>query len=87
MKAPIAIKSLLAALLISTAQAAPEALTLRHTLAVTPEIKKAFETSDAIEIRSMTGTAAKFQTGGTYRVVGTCRQHTLKNLLVQHAVG
>jgi hypothetical protein len=54
-------------------------LTLQHTLTVTPEIKKAFHSGDAIKIRSVTGTAPKFQTGGTYRVVGTCRQQTLKN--------
>jgi hypothetical protein len=60
-------------------QAAPDSPTLRHTLTVTPEIKKAFDSGDAIEIRSVTGTAPKFQTGGSYRVVGTCRQQTLKN--------
>jgi hypothetical protein len=50
-----------------------------HTLSVTPEIKKAFHGADAIKIGSVTGTAPKFQTGGTYRVVGTCLQETLKN--------
>jgi hypothetical protein len=53
--------------------------TTQNTLTVTPEIKKAFHSGDAIKIRSVTGTAPKFQTGGTYRVVGTCRQQTLKN--------
>src|SRR5258707_15884164 len=53
--------------------------TSKHTLTVTPEIKKAFHSGDAIKIRSVTGTAPKFQIGGTYRVVGTCRQQTLKN--------
>jgi hypothetical protein len=53
-----------------------------HTLTVIPEIKKAFPSGDAIKIRSVTGTAPKFQTGGTYRVVGTCRQQTLKNAIL-----
>jgi hypothetical protein len=50
-----------------------------HTLIVTPELKKTFQAGDAIEISSVTGNAPKFQTGGTYRVVGTCRQQTLDN--------
>ena len=50
-----------------------------HTLSVTPKIKKAFHSGDSIEIRSITGTAPKFQTGGTYRVVGACSQQTLTN--------
>jgi len=52
---------------------------LQYTLRVTPEIKRTFHSDYSIEIRSITGTAPKFQTGGTYRVVGTCTQQTLKN--------
>lgn len=52
---------------------------LQYALRVTPEIKRAFHSDDSIRIRSITGTAPKFQTGGTYRVVGTCIQQTLKN--------
>ncbi len=52
---------------------------LQYTLRVTPEIKRAFHSDDSIKIRSITGTAPKFRTGGTYRVVGTCTQQTLKN--------
>ena len=52
---------------------------LQYTLRVTPEIKRAFHSDDSIKIRSITGTAPRFQTGGTYRVVGTCTQQTLKN--------
>jgi hypothetical protein len=63
----------------SVAQAAPETPSLSYTLTVRPEIKRPFHGNDSIEIRSITGTAPKFQTGGTYRVVGTCRQETLKN--------
>ena len=52
---------------------------LQHTVKVTPEIKRAFRSEDGIEIRSITGTAPKFKAGGTYRVVGTCTQETLRN--------
>ena len=52
---------------------------LQYTLRVTPEIKRTFHSDDSIKIQSITGTAPKFQTGGTYRVVGTCTQQTLKN--------
>ena len=79
MKICIILNSLLAALVISCAQPAPETRALSHTLSVHPAIKKAFHNSDSIEIRSISGTAPQFQTGGTYRVVGTCRQETLKN--------
>ena len=79
MKTDTVITSLLIAMILSIAQAAPDSPTLPHTLTVTPEIKKAFHRGDAIKIRSVSGTAPKFQTGGTYRVVGTCRQQTLKN--------
>jgi hypothetical protein len=61
------------------AQATPHSSTLQHTLTVTPETKKAFHNDDAINIRSLTGSAPTFRTGGTYRVVGTCRQQTLNN--------
>jgi hypothetical protein len=57
----------------------PETTALQHKLTVTPEIKKAFHSDDSIKIRSVTGTAPKFQIGGTYRIVGTCNQRTLKN--------
>ena len=73
------LNSLLMALVVSVAQAAPETPALSHTLSVRAEIKRAFHANDSIEIRSITGTAPKFQTGGTYRVVGICRQETLKN--------
>jgi len=79
MKTDTVITSVLIALVVSIAQAAPDSPTLQHTLTVTPEIKKAFHSGDAIKIRSVIGTAPKFQTGGTYRVTGTCRQQTLKN--------
>ena len=52
---------------------------LQYTLRVTPEIKRAFQSDDSIKIQSITGTTPKFQTGGTYRVLGTCSQQTLKN--------
>ena len=51
----------------------------QYTLRVTPEIKRAFHPDDCIKFRSITGTAPRFQTGGTYRVVGTCTQQSLKN--------
>ena len=70
---------LMAAFAAGIAQAAPETTAQEHKLAVTPEIKKAFHADDSIQLKSVTGTAPKFQTGGTYRVVGTCYQRTLKN--------
>ena len=76
------IPSLIAALAISMAQAARETPALEHQLIVTPEIKRAFHDDDSIKIQSVTGTASKFQIGGTYRVVGTCYQRTLKNALL-----
>ena len=79
MKTNAIITSLLIALAVINAQAAPGSPTLQHTLTVTPEIKRAFHAGDTIEIRSVTGTAPKFQTGGTYRVKGICRQQTLKH--------
>ena len=79
MKTKTVITSVLIALAVSIAQAAPDSPTLQHRLTVTPEIKRAFRSGDKIKIRSVTGTAPKFQIGGTYRVVGTCRQKTLNN--------
>jgi hypothetical protein len=79
MRTRIILNCLLTALAVSIAQASPETPALSHTLSVRPEIKRAFHANDSIEIRSITGTATNFQTGGTYRVVGTCRQETLKN--------
>lgn len=73
------ITSLVAAFAVSIVQAAPETTALQHKLTVTPEIKRAFHSDDSIKIKSVTGTAPKFQTGGTYRIVGTCYQQTLKN--------
>jgi hypothetical protein len=73
------IMSVLIALAVSSCSTVPDSPTLQHTLTIKPEIKKAFHSGDAIEIRSVAGTARKFQTGGTYRVVGTCRQQTLRN--------
>jgi hypothetical protein len=52
---------------------------LQYTLRVKPEIKRTFHADDSIKIRSITGSAPKLQTGGTYRVVGTCTQQTLKH--------
>jgi len=75
----LSIAGVLIALAVSIAQAAPDSPTLQHRLTVTPEIKRAFRSDDKIKIRSVTGTAPKFQIGGTYRVVGTCRQKTLNN--------
>jgi hypothetical protein len=90
MKTNTVITSVLIALVVSfaqacsfgkhaRAQATPHPSTQQHTLTVTPEIKKVFHSDDAIKIRSLTGSAPKFQTGGTYQIVGTCRQQTLKN--------
>ena len=59
--------------------AAQQGRQLQYTLRDKPEIKRAFHLDDSIKIRSITGTAPRFQTGGTYRVVGTCTQETLKN--------
>ena len=70
---------LLAAFAVSIVQAAPESTSLQYKLTVTPEIKRAFHSDDSIKIKSVTGTAPKFQTGGTYRIKGTCYQQTLKN--------
>jgi len=71
--------SLVAAVAVGIAQAASERPVLEYKLAVTPEIKRAFHADDSIKIKAVTGTVSKFQTGGTYRVVGTCYQRTLKN--------
>ena len=56
-----------------------DAPVLPHRIAVKPEIKKAFQGNDEIQIREVTGTAANFQVGGTYRVTGICRQQSLGN--------
>src|SRR4051812_31183629 len=77
MKTRTIIQSLLTALVVSVTQAAPEPA-LPHALRVTPEIKKAFHSDDTIEIRSIPGTDPKSQTNATYRIAGTCRQHTLQ---------
>lgn len=79
MKSHLAIIPLLSALALGVAQTAPEAPSLPHVLTITPEIKRAFREGDAIEVRQVTGTVPKFQVGGTYRVTGVCRQHTLKS--------
>ena len=76
------IRSLIIAVTVGITQAASETPALQHKLAVTPEIKRAFHADDSIKIKSVTGTVSKFQTGGTYRVVGTCYQRTLKNALL-----
>jgi hypothetical protein len=65
--------------LVAITRAVADAPPLEHKLNVTPEIKKAFRGSDSIEIRQITGTAPKFQVGGTYRVTGVCRQQSLKH--------
>jgi hypothetical protein len=67
MKTDTVITSVLIALAVSIAQAAPDSPTLQHRLTVTPEIKRAFRSGDKIKIRSVTGTAPKFQIGGTNR--------------------
>jgi hypothetical protein len=77
MKANIAIATLASVVVSLFAADAPEGLS--HKINVTPEIKKAFHGSDAIEIKEITGTSDKFQVGGSYRVTGVCRQATLKN--------
>jgi hypothetical protein len=73
MRTRIILSSLLMVLAVSIAEGSPETPALSHTLTFRPEIKRAFHANDSIEVRSISGTAPKFQTGGTYRVVGTCR--------------
>ena len=68
--------------MFSVAQAAPETSTLSHKLSVTPEIKLAFQAGDAIKLQEVTGTTSSFQVGGTYRLKGTCCQHTLKHAVL-----
>ena len=77
MKTRLALRALLAVLLTGPARAATEAPPLAYRLAVTPEVKKAFAEHDAIEVEEITGTAANFQVGGTYRITGICRQESL----------
>ena len=76
------ITSLLAAFAVSIVQAAPGTTSLQYKLTVNPEIKRAFQSTDFIKIKLVTGTAPKFQTGGTYRIKGTCNQRTLKNAIL-----
>jgi hypothetical protein len=80
-KTPL-ICSLLAVMAISITHAASETPMLPYQLTVTPEIKRAFHADDSIKIKSITGSEPKLQTGGTYRVVGTCYQRTLKNAML-----
>jgi hypothetical protein len=77
MKCKIITAAFASALISLSAADAPGGLD--HRINVTPEIKKAFHGSDAIEIKEITGTSDKFQVGGRYRVTGVCRQTTLKN--------
>lgn len=77
MKTKIIVTAFVSTVLSLFATDAPQGLS--HKLNVTPEIKKAFHGSDAIEIKEITGTSDKFQVGGRYRVTGVCRQATLKN--------
>ena len=81
MKTRIITTALVAAIfaLVAINHAAADTPTLQHKINVTPEIKKAFNGSDSIEIRQITGTASKFQVGGTYRVTGICHQQSLKH--------
>jgi len=81
MKTPTVITALVTALfvLLVIPRATADTPSLEHKLHVTPEIKKAFQGSDFIEIRQITGTAPRFQVGGTYRVTGLCRQQGLKH--------
>ncbi len=53
MKTDTVVTSVLIALVVSIAQAAPDSPVLEHTLTVTPEIKRAFHSGDAIEIREI----------------------------------
>src|SRR5262245_10384686 len=73
---------LAAAFTLSVAQAATETNELQYKLPVTHVTQRAFQSNDSIKITAVTGSAPKFQTGGTYRVVGTCYQGTLKNALL-----
>ncbi len=66
-------------LMSGVVHAAPAPADLRYAVSVTPEVRKTFAPGDAIEIFSVTGTAEKFQAGGTYRVVGLCRLHAAKD--------
>ena len=70
MKAFTAFQLVLAVALYSVARAAPDVAMLSQKLTVTPEIKRAFQGSDAIEVAEITGTVTNFQVGGIYRVIG-----------------
>ncbi len=61
---------------------AAETTYLPYTLNVTPEIKKAFQGTDSIEVRAVIGSASRFEVGGTYRVVGVCRQEAIHNAVL-----
>ena len=82
MRASTIIPILLAITMFRVAQAAPDSTVLPHKLTVAPEVKQAFQASDAIELQEVTGTAPSFQVGGTYRIRGVCRQQTLKHALL-----
>lgn len=63
----------------ATASKSSSSQVLNNKIVITPEIKKAFLGSDTIEIQEITGTSGRFEVGGTYRVVGVCRQDTFKH--------
>ena len=63
--------------LLQAKLATPAATTDRVAITLSP--KKPFQGGDGIEIREVTGSAATFQVGGTYRVRGVCRQATIRN--------
>src|SRR5687767_2249378 len=73
----LAVLVLLHGLLLGLAHAAPATPPPQQSFPVTPEIKKPFPGNDSIQIQNVTGTTAGFQSGGIYRVIGTCRQQTL----------
>lgn len=71
--------TLFAALCLTISHTVAATPSLTHEIKVTPEIKKAFPGSDAIEVCQITGTSSQFEVGGTYRVTGVCRQQSLKH--------
>lgn len=60
-------------------QAADKVVPMLHTLRVEPKMKKIFRDTDGLEIQRVMGTDSTFQVGGTYRVIGVCRQKTLED--------
>ena len=83
MKTLILAVSLLAALALAGVHpATAETPYLPYTLSITPELKKAFRDTDSIEVRAIIGTAPRFEVGGTYRIVGVCRQRTVRDGLL-----